>query len=89
LANIPASLIHEPWKLSLIEQQLYQCEIGKEYPAPIVDIEASRKYASEIIWGFRKTDEVKTEGKRILNKHVTNPNSNKTINARSKKTKLT
>jgi deoxyribodipyrimidine photo-lyase len=89
LVNIPASLIHEPWKLSLIEQQMYQCEIGKDYPAPIVDLEASRKFASEIIWGFRKTDEVKAEGKRILKKHVTNPNSNKSINARSKKTKLT
>ena len=89
LANIPPHLIHEPWKLSLIEQQLYQCEIGKDYPEPIVDIEATRKYASDIIWSFRKTDEVKVEGKRILKKHVTNPNSNKTTNARNKKTKLT
>lgn len=70
LADIPTHLIHEPWKLSLIEQQLYKCEIGKEYPAPIVDIEATRKYASDIIWSFRKTDEVKDEGKRILKKHV-------------------
>ena len=89
LANIPAHLIHEPWKLSLIEQQLYQCEIGKDYPEPIVDIEATRKYASDIIWSFRKKDDVKAEGKRILKKHVTNPNSNKSINARNKKTKLT
>ncbi|QBZ98747.1 Cryptochrome-like protein cry2 [Flavobacterium sangjuense] len=89
LANIPAHLIHEPWKLSLIEQQLYQCEIGKDYPVPIVDIEATRKYASDIIWSFRKTNEVKEEGKRILKKHVTNPNSNKTTHARNKKTKLT
>ena len=89
LANIPTHLIHEPWKLSLIEQQLYQCEIGKDYPEPIVDIEATRKYASDIIWSFRKKDDVKAEGKRILKKHVTNPNSNKSINARNKKTKLT
>ena len=89
LANIPDHLIHEPWKLSLIEQQLYQCEIGKDYPEPIVDIEATRKYASDIIWSFRKKDDVKAEGKRILKKHVTNPNSNKSINARNKKTKLT
>jgi len=87
LANIPAHLIHEPWRLSLIEQQLYECEIGKDYPAPIVDIEATRKKASDIIWSFRKTDEVKEEGKRILKKHVTNPNSNKIANARNKKTK--
>lgn len=89
LANIPDHLIHEPWKLSLIEQQLYQCEIGKDYPEPIVDIEATRKYASDIIWSFRKKDDVKAEGKRILKKHVTNPNSNKSINARNKKTRLT
>jgi deoxyribodipyrimidine photo-lyase len=89
LVNIPTHLIHEPWKLSLIEQQLYQCEIGKDYPEPIVDIEATRKYASDIIWSFRKKDEVKAEGKRILKKHVTNPNSNKSNNARNKKTKFT
>jgi deoxyribodipyrimidine photo-lyase len=89
LSNIPTHLIHEPWKLSLIEQQLYQCELGKDYPEPIVDIEATRKYASDIIWSFRKKDDVKAEGKRILKKHVTNPNSNKSINARNKKTRLT
>jgi deoxyribodipyrimidine photo-lyase len=76
LANIPTHLIHEPWKLSLIEQQLYQCEIDKDYPEPIVDIEATRKYASDIIWSFRKKDEVKAEGKRILKKHVSNPRRN-------------
>jgi len=72
LRNIPANLIHEPWKLSLIEQQLYQCIISKDYPAPIVDIEASRKYASNIIWSFKKTAAVKVEGKRILKKHTSN-----------------
>ena len=76
LVNVPSNLIHEPWKLSLIEQQLYECEIGIDYPAPIVDIEATRKYASDIIWSFRKTDEVKEEGKRILKKHVSNTRKN-------------
>jgi deoxyribodipyrimidine photo-lyase len=75
LKNIPTSLIHEPWKLSVIEQQLYECEIGNHYPAPIVDIEATRKYASDIVWSFRKKDTVKEEGKRILKKHVSNTKS--------------
>ena len=74
LVNIPPHLIHEPWKLSLIDQQIYECEIGKDYPLPIVDLEATRKYASDIIWGFRKKEEVKHEGKKILKKHVNNPN---------------
>ncbi len=75
LKNIPSNLIHEPWKLSTIEQQLYNCEIGKDYPAPIVDIEETRKRASDIMWSFRKKDEVKKEAKRILQKHINNPKS--------------
>ncbi len=54
LAKIPAHLIHEPWKLSLMDQLLYGCEIGKDYPYPIVDVEETRKYASERVWEYRK-----------------------------------
>lgn len=54
LALIPPHLIHEPWKLSRMEQQLYACEIGKDYPYPIVDAEATRRYASDTVWACRK-----------------------------------
>jgi deoxyribodipyrimidine photo-lyase len=53
LKEIPSQLIHEPWKLNSIEQQFYKCEIGKDYPEPIVNIEETRKYASDIVWSFR------------------------------------
>lgn len=43
LVNIPPHLLHKPWKLGLIDQQLYECEIGKDYPFPIVNIEETRK----------------------------------------------
>jgi deoxyribodipyrimidine photo-lyase len=75
LAMVPANLIHEPYTLSIIEQQMYHCEIGKDYPAPIIDLEASRKKASDIVWTFRKQDDVKTEGQRILATHVNQTNS--------------
>jgi deoxyribodipyrimidine photo-lyase len=39
------------------------------------------------MWSFRKKEEVTAEGKRILQKHVSNPNKPK--NARNKKTKPT
>jgi deoxyribodipyrimidine photo-lyase len=87
LKEVPIHLLHEPWKMNEMEQQFYNCVIGNDYPAPIVNIEATRKYASDIVWSFRKKDEVKQEGKRILQKHVSNPN--RSNNARSKKTKLT
>ncbi len=77
LRNIPEAFMHEPHKLSVIEQEMYACVIGRDYPAPIVDVEETRKYASEIVWGFRKKDEVKVEGKRILKAHVSRRNSKK------------
>ncbi len=59
LKNIPPNLIHSPWKLGEIEQQIYNCKIGVDYPVPIVNIEATRKYASEIMWGLKKDSIVK------------------------------
>jgi deoxyribodipyrimidine photo-lyase len=70
LKDVPVALIHEPWKMSLMEQNLYNIVIGRDYPKPIVDIENTRQKASDIVWSFRKTDEVKIEGIRILKKHV-------------------
>jgi deoxyribodipyrimidine photo-lyase len=84
LKDVPSSLIHEPWKLTEMEQNLYNCRINSNYPAPIVDIEETRKHASDIVWSFRKGDEVRKEGRRILKKHVNNPNSE----ARKKDNKL-
>ena len=75
LAEVPINLLHEPWKMNEMEQQFYNCKIGEDYPAPIVNIEETRKYASDIVWSFRKKEDVKEEGKRILQKHVSNPNS--------------
>jgi deoxyribodipyrimidine photo-lyase len=85
LVEIPVSLLHEPWKMNELEQKFYNCEIGKDYPFPIVNIDETRKYASDIVWSFRKKDEVKEEGKRILKKHVSNPNS-KNRTTKTKKT---
>jgi deoxyribodipyrimidine photo-lyase len=79
LTEIPDHLIHEPWKLSPIEQEFYQCHIGKDYPVPIVDLDQSRKQASDIVYEFRKDTLVKEEGKRILGKHVSNPGKGKKI----------
>jgi deoxyribodipyrimidine photo-lyase len=70
LAQVPATLIHEPWKLSEMEQTLYGVKIGVDYPAPVVDLSATRKSASDQVWGLRKTKKARQEGARILAKHV-------------------
>jgi deoxyribodipyrimidine photo-lyase len=70
LKDVPSSFIHEPWNMTSMEQHLFNVIIGKDYPYPIVDIEATRKKASDIVWSFRKIEAVKIEGNRILQKHV-------------------
>ena len=73
LAVIPQEFIHEPWKLTTIEQEMYNFKLGINYPYPIVDIEKTRKHSSDILWNLRKNIEVKKDSKRIVKKH-TNPN---------------
>ncbi len=75
LKDIPAHLIHQPHKLTQMDQAMYGCIIGIDYPYPIVDVEETRKKASDIVWQYRKNAAVKIEGKRILAKHVNNPKS--------------
>ncbi len=38
LAKVPASKIHEPWKLSAAEQRQFGVQLGVNYPYPIVDL---------------------------------------------------
>ena len=70
LKEVPIPLIYEPWKMSEIEQNLFNCKIGKDYPKPIVDISETRKFALEKLWSIRKIKKVKEEKKRILEKHI-------------------
>lgn len=70
LAEVPSSLIHEPWKMSELDQVFYNCKIGVDYPFPIVDIEDSRKFASDTMHRIKKSLESKINGKKVLEKHV-------------------
>jgi deoxyribodipyrimidine photo-lyase len=65
-------MIHTPWVLSPMEQQLYQCHLGETYPLPMVDIIETGKIARDILWGFRERFDTQKEGQRILAKHVRN-----------------
>lgn len=38
LAQVPASKVHEPWKLQSLEQQQFAVQLGVDYPNPVVDL---------------------------------------------------
>lgn len=70
LKKIPTPLLFEPWKMSLIDQETYDCKIGKDYPNPIVDISETYKYAASKLWSIKSNPKVKEESSRILQKHT-------------------
>jgi deoxyribodipyrimidine photo-lyase len=41
-----------------------------DYPAPVIDLSATRKTASDQVWAMRKTRTARKESSRILQKHV-------------------
>ena len=70
LSNVPNELIHEPWKLTYMEQKFINTTIGKDYPNPIVDNSKSSKIARDRIWQIKKSDTSKIMSKKVLNRHV-------------------
>ena len=45
LARVPDRLVHEPWKMTSLEQREAGCLIGHNYPAPIIDHHFARNRA--------------------------------------------
>ncbi|MFN1834688.1 deoxyribodipyrimidine photo-lyase/cryptochrome family protein [Balneola sp. MJW-20] len=71
LEKVPGEQIHEPWKLSAMEQEMYDCRIGKDYPEPVIrDIKESYKKASKELWSYRSKEKVKEEAQRIKKVHI-------------------
>ena len=70
LTNIPTNHIHEPWKMTAMEQTFCGVLIGEDYPVPIVNLQESARIARDKIWGHKKHPAVQKEKQRLLNTHV-------------------
>lgn len=70
LDEVPSALIHKPWEMTHLEQSLYHCRIGTDYPAPLVSLEESTQKAREVLFKFKGSRAVRQEAAKILRKHV-------------------
>jgi deoxyribodipyrimidine photo-lyase len=70
LSRLPAPYRLEPWKMTILDQELYNFRLGVDYPVPIVDISESRERAKNALWSLKSNDTVKKENIRILKKHT-------------------
>lgn len=70
LASLQAPYIHEPCKLTVMEQQMMGFTLGVDYPRPIVDVEEAGRFARDTIWKVQKMQAVQEDAVRILGKHT-------------------
>jgi len=69
LSNIPDKLVHEPWKLSPLEQREFHYTPGAAYPTRIVEHQLAVRKAREILTTFRRGSAAKSAIQSTLNKH--------------------
>jgi deoxyribodipyrimidine photo-lyase len=67
LAEVPAPLIHQPWKLGPLDRGMYR---AADYPAPVVNTRESFRRAREALWRWKSDPQVVEEKARILRRHV-------------------
>jgi len=70
LKTLPNTLAHKPWLITPMEEQMLNFQLGRDYPAPIVNIEETGRNARELLWEYRNRPMVKQESQRILRRHV-------------------
>ncbi len=70
LSSLPDPLLHEPYKMSSLEQDLYGVVLGRDYPNRIVDVEHTGKLAREKLWSFKKNERVRREARRLIRIHT-------------------
>lgn len=68
LRQVSDHWIHQPWLMSLKQQNEAGCLIGKDYPAPLVDFAQAAREAKQRMKDIRD-HEFKTEANRIGQRH--------------------
>jgi deoxyribodipyrimidine photo-lyase len=70
LSKLPLELIHEPHKITAMEEMMYDFKLGLNYPKPIVDFEKQLKLAKIEIAKILHSPLCKKEANRIKTRHV-------------------
>ena len=66
LADAPGHLLHAPWTANPMELML---DIP-DYPRPVIDCGETYRLARDRLWAKREEPLVRSEGERILDRHV-------------------
>ena len=70
LKDLDIQFVHEPYLMTEMEQGFNNFKLGVDYPNPIVNMDETRRKASDTLWNIRKNKMVRKESDRILKKHT-------------------
>jgi deoxyribodipyrimidine photo-lyase len=69
LRDLPVELIHQPWKMTQMDQAMYGLTIGKDYPEPIIDYEKAMTHARDSLFKTKNSSANQKIAKKILGQH--------------------
>jgi deoxyribodipyrimidine photo-lyase len=69
LEAVPDHHLPQPHLMTSMEQSLFGCQIGKDYPAPIVDHKTAYKAARDRIFAVKKSAKAKSLAQAVYQKH--------------------
>lgn len=69
LEQVPDELLAEPHKMTSMEQIFYGCQIGKDYPPPIVEHKTAYKQARDRIFAVKKDARTRELSQKVYQKH--------------------
>ncbi len=69
LEGVPDEYLAEPHRMSRLQQDLFGCRIGRDYPAPIVHHETAFKTAQQRIFAARDSAIARYNAHKVYEKH--------------------
>jgi deoxyribodipyrimidine photo-lyase len=69
LADVPDRYLAEPHRMTAMEEMFYNCKIGKDYPAPIVDHKTRYSLARDRIHAVKRQAATQAESAKVFQKH--------------------
>lgn len=69
LSRVPDKHLAEPHRMTSMEQTLFECQIGVDYPAPIVDHKTQYKIARDRMHALKKLPQTREASAKVFQKH--------------------
>ena len=69
LQGVPDAYVHTPWLMPANVQRTAGCQIGTDYPAPLVNHDQAAKRARTEIYGLRERPDVQARAQAVLDEH--------------------